>query len=301
MKIVAILIALVMAQQAVFRSRADAVLVDVSVMDRRQVVPGLTANDFEVFDNGVLQTVVDAGIESVPVDASILLDVSQSARVLFEDSHVSVAAKIRDLLRPGDLLEVTAFGPRGADWSDWNGKPLGSWAMGAAIGDRGTALFDVLVASAIRPPRVGFRRLLVVLTDGKDTMSFTTQATRLAVVDRSDAVIQVVSLGVQISGYSSERPPDTLAGLPRVREKAYVGVNYGRALQEIADRSGGYFFSLNENRYFLTALDAAIKEFRTRYIVRYVPQGVSIGGWHTLRVGVKGRNYEVKARKGYQG
>jgi hypothetical protein len=42
-----------------------------------------------------------------------------------------------------------------------------------------------------------------------------------------------------------------------------------------------------------------LDEFRQRYVVSYSPQGVARGGWHELKVAVKGRRVSVKARAGY--
>ena len=41
-------------------------------------------------------------------------------------------------------------------------------------------------------------------------------------------------------------------------------------------------------------------DFRTRYLLSYVPAGVEPTGWHRLEVKVKGRDATVKARRGYQ-
>src|SRR4051794_8424 len=81
------------AQQATFRSRGDAVLVDVSVLDGHKVVPGLQVDDFELLDNNVPQTIADASVDALPIDASILLDVSGSANAVFGTSLTAAAAR----------------------------------------------------------------------------------------------------------------------------------------------------------------------------------------------------------------
>jgi hypothetical protein len=42
-----------------------------------------------------------------------------------------------------------------------------------------------------------------------------------------------------------------------------------------------------------------LAEFRSRYVLAYIPGGVAPGGWHRLEVKLKGRPGEVKARRGY--
>ena len=66
------------APQASFRAQTDSVRVDVAVLDRGQPVTGLTARDFEIFDNGTPQAVADLSRESMPIDLTVALDTSDS-------------------------------------------------------------------------------------------------------------------------------------------------------------------------------------------------------------------------------
>src|SRR5262245_49776948 len=61
-----------------FRTRVDVVRVDVLVTDRGLPVRGLTAADFEVRDNDVLQQVDAVFGEDIPINAILTLDLSQS-------------------------------------------------------------------------------------------------------------------------------------------------------------------------------------------------------------------------------
>jgi hypothetical protein len=67
------------AQQQVFRTGTDVVLVDVLVTRDRRAVTDLQVHDFEVLDNGVRQTVeiVESG-HLMPIDLTLLTDVSAS-------------------------------------------------------------------------------------------------------------------------------------------------------------------------------------------------------------------------------
>jgi hypothetical protein len=62
----------------VFRTGTDAVLVDVSVLREGKPVRGLTAADFELRDNQVEQQIDLVSADEVPVDVSLLVDVSAS-------------------------------------------------------------------------------------------------------------------------------------------------------------------------------------------------------------------------------
>src|SRR5262245_60876996 len=64
--------------QSAFRGRADVVVIDAAVHDGRKPVSGLTTDDFEIRDNGVVQRVLDVTRESAPLDVTITIDISGS-------------------------------------------------------------------------------------------------------------------------------------------------------------------------------------------------------------------------------
>jgi hypothetical protein len=47
-------------------------------------------------------------------------------------------------------------------------------------------------------------------------------------------------------------------------------------------------------------LRPAIEEFRTRYLLRYVPAGVSRSGWHDIVVTVPSGSFDVRHRRGHE-
>ena len=42
-----------------------------------------------------------------------------------------------------------------------------------------------------------------------------------------------------------------------------------------------------------------MREFRSRYLLTYVPRGVDARGWHGIDVKLRGKNGNVRARRGY--
>ena len=75
----------------VFRAGADLVTVEASVRRDRRAVVGLTAADFELLDNGVAQEISDVTYEKLPIDVTVVLDVSSSVTGPTPISRPSIA------------------------------------------------------------------------------------------------------------------------------------------------------------------------------------------------------------------
>src|SRR3954467_8661090 len=63
---------------ATFRSGADVVSVEASVRRDKRPLTGLKLGDFELLDNGVAQEISDLNYERLPIDVTVVLDVSAS-------------------------------------------------------------------------------------------------------------------------------------------------------------------------------------------------------------------------------
>ena len=88
---------------ATFRVRTDVVSVDVLVRDRSKPVPGLSAADFRLTDSGVPQEIEVVAADEVPIDLTLVLDVSGSVARLLEEFKDNIR-QIAKLLRPVDRV-----------------------------------------------------------------------------------------------------------------------------------------------------------------------------------------------------
>jgi hypothetical protein len=299
-------------QAPVFSVRADAVVVDVSVRDGRRLVTGLAEPDFELLDNGVRQTVVSATRGQVPLEVTLIVDVSNSMGtpdlgffVRAESSGESWLAEgiraMRELLTAADRLEIIAAASRIRRVEPVDGR----WRVGPPGDDEKSghsSLFDAVVASAILPTEPGRRRLVLVLTDGLDTTSAVPLAGRSDVLDRSDSVVLFLVLGKRpgLGGPAigtNCNPQNLVSDVSLTKvicgERAWL-------FRDLAARTGGRVaFSVTE-RDFVPAFREIFEEFRSRYVLTYVPTAVPAPGWHRIHVVVVGhKNYEVVARLGY--
>jgi hypothetical protein len=109
--------------QQVFRSGVDGVTITVSVRSSNRPVSGLSADDFELTDNGVPQAITTIAAEKVPLDLTLLLDLSSSVDGPLLQRLKTAVSDTAALLRDDDrirlvtisqvLREVFSFRPRG--------------------------------------------------------------------------------------------------------------------------------------------------------------------------------------------
>jgi hypothetical protein len=293
-------------RQAVFHTSADAVTIDVSVSDNRRPVRGLTAADFEVLDSGVSQEIIGLSFDNLPLDITFLMDVSHSMTNA-PTAHLGwpgfqpapdLSAVSRGLtsvlrsLRTTDRIQLIGFAATARQLALSNPVPLDVPAVDRYLGR--TAFLDALTMSLIPPTEPGRRRLIVAVTDAKDNASFIDGRTRLRVIDRSDAVIHVIAFGRRDASASIGRP------MMDVAWQHHPGGGFDEFLTDLVERTGGRFMPLMPGEEFASMLATAIDEFRTRYVLQYIPRAVAETGWHPVEVKLKRKgNYEIRSRRGY--
>jgi Ca-activated chloride channel family protein len=286
--------------QPTFQSSASAVAVDVTVRDRsRRPVTGLTANDFQVFDNGVLQKVDEVSYGKLPIDVTVALDVSYSVTgALLERLRRGVSQLMGDLTKQ-DRLKLVLFNMRVNRTLDFTNdvKAVDRAIRGAAAGG-GTALFDavsVTLVSAHAPDR---RQLIVFFTDGSDSVSTTTSAAVSEIAKRTRATLTFVMPGIGPTitrGAGMEVTPLFQGGrgvMPGPRQ---------RVLSALAGETGGTVLPVSPTTDLSAAFRRVLNEFRTAYVLYYTVQGVERAGYHTIEVTVNREGADVQARRGYFG
>ncbi len=270
-------------QQPIYRGRVDLVSINASVRDANKPIGGLTAADFEVLDNGVKQSIETMSIETLPIDVTLLLDVSRSVEGPRLERLKGSVTETSLLLRPTDRLRLIAVQHvlRELFPLQPGGTPPPVAGLTAA---GGTALYDGIAAALMQAAEPDRRQLIIAYTDGQDTISALSIETVRDLSGFSDTVVQfVVPTARPGGGNRAENLPGT------------------SALSDLATRTGGQLFVMDYAAPITEAFKQAIGDFRTSYVLRYVPTGVNSAGWHDVQVKVTSGNYEVRARKGYSG
>ncbi len=94
---------------ATFRSGADVVSVEAAVRRDKRPVTGLKASDFVLLDNGVAQEVSDLSYERLPIDVTVVLDVSASVTGAVLDQLRQSVRQLKSDLGARDRLKLVAF------------------------------------------------------------------------------------------------------------------------------------------------------------------------------------------------
>ena len=263
-----------------FRAATDVVRVDVSVRQGTRVLTGLSAKDFEVFDNGVRQEIAELSFGRLPIDVTVALDVSFSVTgVLLQQLQRAVTQLMRDM-RPGDRLKLMMFNMRVTRVVDFTTDVRQiEQALRATGAGGGTSLYDAISVAMISAPSADRRQLVVVFTDGIDSNSISDPGALVDIVHRTNATLTfLVPTGV-VPIMAARAPGSLLIGL--------------------AQETGGAMIFAPRSMDLSTPFQTVLERFRSTYVLHYAPRGVERTGFHTLQVHVKRENTAVTARRGY--
>ena len=278
------------APSSVFRASADAVSVDVSVRRDRRSVVGLQAADFEILDNGVPQQITDVSYERLPIDVTVVLDVSASVTGSVLDDLRRALRQLRADLGKQDRLRLLTFNMRVRRLVDF-GDPAAAadTAIASLTASGSSAVFDSLAVALSSSVPPGRRQLIVLFSDGQDSSSITDADALLDVARRSTPTVAVV-----LSSPSRQRP----ASLVRTSTKL-SSATVGDLSDQIAADTGGFVAAIAPGENVTSTFRRVLEQFRTSYVLYFIPNGVDRQGSHTLDVRVKNAKAEIRARRGY--
>jgi len=268
------------AQRPVFRAEAAGISITVSVRSGGKAVAGLTARDFTITDNGATQKVSSVSVESLPIDLTLLLDLSGSVNGLRLERLKYSVVETAKLLRPVDRVRLIGMQHELRQVFGYQaGGTRPPVEQLTAFG--GTSLYDGLAAAMMRAGEPERRQLIVAATDGDDTLSILPETSVKEIAGYADAVVHVI---IPVLGGRSPKTISTPAAT---------------TLNDVTQRTGGQLFWIDPGAPVSDAFAQALEEFRTSYVLRYMPDGALTPGWHEVNVAVPSGQYDVRARKGY--
>ncbi len=161
----------------VIKVNSRLVVVPASVTDANgNTIPGLTANDFKINEEGRNQTIDSvAPGEKVPLEIALLFDVSASTDAMFGYELETAGSFLQGVMKPDDRASVFSIGetPVLVQPRDTTDKAVA--AIKSLRPTKGyTAFYDTVSAAADylrKNAPEHSRRVIVVVSDGEDTYS----------------------------------------------------------------------------------------------------------------------------------
>ncbi len=310
--LVAILSAPLIGQQAQqpIRAGASTVAVYATVTDSAgRLVPNLTKDDFEVYDNGKLQPLTVFENETQPITIVIMLDRSGSQQDNFNLVAAGASEFIRKLL-PEDKARIGSFAKEikinpedftsdkralvdllHADLPTEGPSPL--WnatnkAMAALNGQSG-------------------RKVVLLFTDGMDSPgNFKTNNTSVMDImgrsTREDMMIYAIGLESRNPYGKPQAPIGSVGGMGGFGGGFGSGGGFTQrpdpSLPKIADESGGGYFELTRADDLRTTFARVADELHQQYALGFEPTKLD-GKVHNLEVKLKTKGMKARARKNY--
>jgi Ca-activated chloride channel family protein len=266
-----------------FKSGTQVVSLFVTVADaQKRLVPGLSKDDFEVFDNEKSQPIIYFDNSVLPITVVVMLDTSGSMTLTIDLLKQAAEAFLIRLL-PDDKARVGAFNDKIQFSSRFTNDrdELVSDVKNLDYGN-GTRLWDAVDASLEELKGIDGRRVVVVFTDGDDTESKNASLGKVIERARADEVM-IYAIGLESNYFNGQR---------MVRSKPDSG------LRKIADETGGGYFELQKTADLAPTFTKVAQELHSQYVIGFAPTQLD-NRVHKLMVKMKQPGMTARARRSY--
>jgi VWFA-related protein len=316
--------------------KTELINIDVMVKDADgKRIPDLKKEDFEIYEDGVLQEIADFKPAPHPLRLILLFDTSVSMGAIFP-AVKDEALKLVESLNQLDEIMIGSF-DAGLQWrSDWGGKalatneilslkstsdppptlqnpqpappgprprippfpiPPGPTPRRRDAPDKNTNLFGAMRAIFDRVGGHSGNEVVIIFSDGKDS------------VDRDLAKQRPVKDQKQVIKEAQENLSQIYAACFKSDQESsgspfgLGGGRYGsdcKFLSEVTGAAGGRSFEFESQSAFAQVMKKTLDELRSQYTLAYRPssQGNRIG-FHKIKVVVKKQDMIARAREGY--
>ena len=249
-------------------------------------VAGLKKDNFTVLEDGIPETISVFDKESaLPLSIALAIDTSLSTRHDLPLEQASAKRFAKDIVRPVDVLSVFGFNEAVSQSVSYTSdlkrieEGIDHIRVGAA-----TALFDAVYLTSRSLDRRQGRKVLVLITDGGDTISKIDYQGAARAAEEAEALVYSIIVV----------PIENSAGRETGGEHALIQLS--------EDTGGKYYYATS-----MSQLDDAFRqisdELRTQYLLAYYPsQRVSYSEFRRIQVQVKAtgnETYHVRHRAGY--
>ncbi len=307
------------------RVRVREVSVAVTVLDKRGLpVIDLAKGDFQIYEDGKRQNILFFGREpQPPLWIGLILDTSNSARRLLSFEKEAASEFVFTMLKgrgSKNQIFLQTFDATSSIIQDFTNEPdaLNEKILGLKAGG-GKALYDAIyfackekLLKAGRPEAT--RRVLVIVSDGRDVSSEHTLEEAISMAHRAESMIYTI----ENSGYGYSNPGGKVleklaaetggaAFAPLERspgtdlETGYL--SHGQIGETSQNKGLGAdtgAFSAQRLIQIADSLEAIGRELDEQYNIGYRPSnGVLDGTYRAIRVVASRKGAQVRSKPGY--
>jgi Ca-activated chloride channel family protein len=298
--------------QQPIRSGARTVAVYATVTDNEgRLVPDLTRDDFEIYDNGKPQPVTVFENEVQPITIVVMLDRSGSMRANFRLVEDAAEAFVGRLL-PADKARIGSFAVRiQLDPMDFtsNHDELRRILRTELQPDGPTPLWNAVTVGMNALRRQDGRRVVLVFTDGVDApMNFSANNATLKDVMKRSTQDDVMVYAIGLAGstpYGNRRAPMPSGptgpmggGMRRQGGGGWAAQKPDEGLAKIAAESGGGYFELTSTADLASTFARVADELHRQYALGFEPAKLD-GKVHKLELRLKKSGMIARARRSY--
>ena len=287
----------------VIRVDSQLVTLNISVVDRgtSRGLAGLVQSDFQLFEDGQQQQIVQFESSSAPFDLVLLIDLSGSTKEVVKLIRAA-AQRFVNAARPADRIAVITFAGSPSIVSGFTAdRDLLRQRIETIDTARGdTKLYDAInfTMSQIKKDANNSRRAaIVVMSDGLDGTipgisgqvgSQTSYRETLSNIQEFDGVLYTLWLNTEYEAMSPEdtQPEAFDAGHDRMKEMGEAG--------------GGVFYEVEKMTDLAGAYEQVVADLGTVYSLAYRPSNSARDGhWRAIRIGVNRSNAVARGKRGY--
>jgi Ca-activated chloride channel family protein len=280
------------AQQPLFRAGIDLVHVGVTVLDRKgETVTDLTADDFEVYEDGRRQDVryfslgLESDLESMPLHVGVLFDASGSMDLDADFAKTAAIKFLNSLAYAADMtlvdfdtqVRVTRFGAR--DFPRLveriRNRKVDGW----------TAMYDAVGVYLDGASDQSGRKVVLLYTDGADTRSRIAFGEIIDLLKASDVTVYAI-------GFQKSLPVEY-----RMRERM--------RLEQLVQVTGGRCYFPDSKEDLDAIYDQILSELNARYSLGYISTNTQTDGrWRRVEIKISDdrpdrKGLKVRTREGY--
>jgi VWFA-related protein len=287
-------------QPPIFRGTTETVAVYATVLDRYgEMIRDLERDDFIVEDEGRRQelTVFVKGLQ--PITAAVLVDTSASMTLNLEWARTAAEQFVIRML-PGDQVRVGSFSDRldlSKSFTSDRDALLKSLREDLHIGNP-TNLWDAVSETMTELAPLGGRRILLLMTDGVDTISTTTAADILERARADELMIYIVQFRSTTRAQLAEMPLSAGANVAFSDPRRWTAPPTD-TLRRLAAQTGGGHFQLNQYDDVNATFTQVMQELHYQYVLGFTPERLD-GRVHELRVRTADEELTVRARRSYR-